>query len=40
MRDQVQASLDAVWTDANGKDHRVNGVAFWDAYIIRKHVHR
>ncbi|HIB00623.1 MAG TPA: hypothetical protein EYO31_01720 [Phycisphaerales bacterium] len=34
MRDQVQSSLDAVWTDANGKDHRVNGVAFWDAYVF------
>ena len=32
MQDQVQASLDAVWTDANGKDHHVNGVALWDAY--------
>ncbi|MBC8310530.1 MAG: hypothetical protein ISR75_00140 [Phycisphaerales bacterium] len=32
LRDQVQASLDAVWTDANGKEHRVNGIAFWEAY--------
>jgi len=32
MRDQVQPALDAVWTDANGKEHRVNGVSFWDAY--------
>lgn len=34
MRDQVQSTLDTVWTDVNGKDHRVNGVAFWDAYIF------
>ncbi len=34
MRDQVQSTLDAVWTDANGKDHRVNGVAFWEAYVF------
>ena len=34
LRDQVQASLDAVWTDANGKDHRVTGVAFWEAYTF------
>ena len=34
QRDQVQSTLDAVWTDANGKDHRVNGVALWDAYVF------
>jgi hypothetical protein len=34
LRDQVQASLDAVWTDANGQEHRVNGVAFWEAYTF------
>ncbi len=32
MRDQVQSALDAVWTDANGTDHHVNGIAIWDAY--------
>ena len=32
MRDQVQSALDAVWTDANGKEHKVNGIAFWEAY--------
>jgi hypothetical protein len=32
MRDQVQPALDAVWTDASGEEHRVNGVSFWDAY--------
>ena len=34
MRDQVQSTLDAVWTDASGHDHRVNGVALWDAYVF------
>lgn len=33
MRDQVQSSLAAVWTDAEGVEHRVTGVSFWDAYI-------
>jgi hypothetical protein len=33
IRDQVNASLNAVWTDANGIEHRVNGVALWDAYM-------
>ena len=32
MRDQVQSSLNAAWTDADGKEHRVQGVSFWDAY--------
>ena len=32
LRDQVQPALDAVWTDASGTEHRVNGVSFWDAY--------
>ncbi|MBC8522616.1 hypothetical protein H8D29_01685 [PVC group bacterium] len=32
MRDQVQSTLDAVWTDSNGVEHRVSGVSFWDAY--------
>ena len=32
MRDQVQSSLDAVWTDADGVEHRVSGVSLWDAY--------
>jgi hypothetical protein len=33
LHDQVQAALDAVWTDANGMEHRINGVALWDAYF-------
>jgi len=33
LHDQVQAALDAVWTDANGLEHRINGVALWDAYF-------
>jgi len=33
LHDQVQAALDAVWTDANGMEHRINGVALWDAYL-------
>ena len=32
MRDQVQSSLDAVWTDSDGVEHRVSGVSLWDAY--------
>jgi len=32
MHDQVAPALAAVWTDADGKDHRVQGVALWDAY--------
>jgi len=33
MRDQVDAALAAVWTDENGQDHRIQGVALWDAYV-------
>ena len=32
MRDQVHSSLNAVWTDAYGKEHRIQGIALWDAY--------
>lgn len=32
IRDQVQPAVDASWTDANGKEHKVAGVALWDAY--------
>jgi len=32
IRDQVQSSLDAVWTDTDGVEHRVSGVSLWDAY--------
>ena len=33
MRDQVDAALVAVWTDENGQNHRIQGVALWDAYV-------
>ena len=32
IRDQVNSSLNAVWTDAEGKEHRIQGIALWDAY--------
>ncbi len=32
MHDQVGSALAAVWTDADGKDHRIQGIGFWDAY--------
>ena len=32
IRDQVQSSMNAVWTDADGKEHRIQGIALWDAY--------
>jgi hypothetical protein len=37
IRDQVQSSLDAVWTDADGTEHRVAGVSMWDAYVYAKY---
>ena len=37
VRDQVQSSLDAVWTDAEGTEHRVAGVSMWDAYVYAKY---
>ena len=36
-RDQVQSSLDAVWTDSEGKEHRISGISLWDAYIFAKY---
>ena len=36
-RDQVQSSLDAVWTDSDGKEHRINGVSLWDAFVYAKY---
>jgi Sec-independent protein translocase protein TatA len=33
MRDQVDSSLAAVWTDADGTEHRIAGIALWDAYV-------
>ena len=32
MRDQIDSSLAAVYTDADGKEHRIAGVSLWDAY--------
>jgi len=32
IRDQVDSSLAAVWTDAEGTEHRIAGIAIWDAY--------
>ncbi len=32
MRDQVQSSLNAVWTDGSGVEHRVSGISIWDSY--------
>ena len=32
ISDQVQPAIDAAWTDADGKEHKVAGVALWDAY--------
>ena len=34
LHDQVQASLDAVWSDEEGNEHRISGIAFWDAYVF------
>ena len=33
MRDQVDAALAAVWTDADGTEHRITGISMWDAYV-------
>ncbi|MEE2912805.1 MAG: hypothetical protein VX436_03275 [Planctomycetota bacterium] len=33
MHDQVDAALAAVWTDANGTEHRIAGISIWDAYV-------
>jgi len=33
MRDQVKPALAASWTDADGKEHRVSSVSFWEAYV-------
>jgi len=37
LRDQIQASLDAAWTDSNGMEHKISGIALWDAYIFIKY---
>ncbi len=34
IRDQVKSSMNAVWTDADGKEHRIQGIALWDAYTF------
>ena len=33
MHDQVDAALAAVWTDAEGTEHRIAGISMWDAYV-------
>ena len=33
MHDQVDAALEAVWTDADGTEHRIAGISMWDAYV-------
>ena len=33
IRDQVHSSLDAMWTDESGYEHRISGIALWDAYV-------
>ena len=33
LHDQVHGSLAAVWTDQNGNEHRIAGIAMWDAYF-------
>ena len=33
MRDQVDSALAAVWTDGEGKEHRIQGIELWDAYV-------
>jgi len=37
MQDQVQSSLDASWTDSEGNEHKVSGIALWDAYVFVKY---
>jgi len=37
IRDQVQSSLDAVWTDSEGTEHRISGISMWDAYVYAKY---
>jgi len=32
IRDQIDSALAAVWTDADGTEHRIAGIAIWDAY--------
>jgi len=32
LRDQARASLEARWVDAQGRTHRVAGIAIWDYY--------
>ena len=39
IRDQARPSLDARWTDADGKTHRIAGLGIWDAYIYVRGFH-
>ena len=32
INDQVQPAVDASWTDAEGNEHKIAGIALWDAY--------
>ena len=34
MRDQVNSSLSAEWTDDSGQAHKIAGVSLWDAYTF------
>ena len=37
MQDQIQSSLNASWTDSEGNEHTVSGIALWDAYVFVKY---
>jgi hypothetical protein len=39
IRDQARPALDARWTDADGKTHRIAGLGLWDAYIYVRGFH-
>ena len=39
LRDQARPSLNARWTDAEGKTHRIAGLGLWDAYIYVRGFH-
>jgi len=34
MRDQVNSSLSAQWTDDSGQAHKIAGISLWDAYTF------
>ena len=39
IRDQARPSLDARWTDSNGRTHRIAGLGIWDAYVYVRWFH-